>query len=69
MADIGELTDKRKLIVKKKLDVELLRLHIKRDEFGIRKIEAEEELEIIERKIEEIEKQIKEKQTEIRNKQ
>lgn len=66
MADAGELTEKRKEMFKKKAEVEIAKLRIKADELQIRKLEIEEDLEILDRKIKEVEVLIKEKQKELK---
>lgn len=66
MADAGELTEKRKEMLKKKAEVEIAKLRIKADELQIRKLEIEEDLEILDRKIKEVEVLIKEKQKELK---
>ena len=66
MSDIGELTERRKLIDRKKAEVELARLRIKKDEFEIRKIEIEEELEKAEKKIRELQELINQKVKELK---
>jgi len=65
MSDIGEMTETRKAILKKKYEVEMSRLSIKMSELEIRKLEKEEELEIVEKKMLEVQQFIKDKKKEL----
>jgi len=66
MADIGEMTEKKLRVFKKRREVDINKLGIKKDELEIRKLELEDDMEVLEIRIKEVQELIRNKNQELK---